>query len=128
MANAGLAAVRDELAGQIEAINRKRKAEQARAAARAHARTHARTHTDEGASTAGRLCVRALPPYLLPHRWTPPTPPQMEVGPRLARLESEWVGAVKKNLDIDGQCMCAAGARRRVGPPRARASRTHRAT
>lgn len=37
----------------------------------------------------------------------------MEVGPHLARLESEWVGAVKKNLEIDGQCMrleseCAA--------------------
>ena len=29
----------------------------------------------------------------------------MEVGPHLARLESEWVGAVKKNLEIDGQCM-----------------------
>jgi len=38
---------------------------------------------------------------------------QMDVGPHLTRLESEWVGAVKKNLEIEGHCMrmeneCAA--------------------
>ena len=38
---------------------------------------------------------------------------QVEVGPHLTRLESEWVGAVKKNLEIEGHCMrmeneCAA--------------------
>eukprot|EP00908_Phaeocystis_cordata_P006975 Transcript_17617.p3 GENE.Transcript_17617~~Transcript_17617.p3 ORF type:complete len:155 (-),score=64.44 Transcript_17617:24-488(-) len=64
-ASAGLAAVHTDLAGQIEAVNRKRKAE------------------------------------------------QIEVGPHLTRLETEWVGAVKKNLEIEGHCMrleteCAA--------------------
>ena len=38
---------------------------------------------------------------------------QIEVGPHLTRLETEWVGAVKKNLEIEGHCMrleteCAA--------------------
>ena len=60
-----LAAVQSDLATQVEAVNRKRKAE------------------------------------------------QVEVGPHLTRLESEWVGAVKKNLEIEGHCMrmeneCAA--------------------
>ena len=57
--------MQSDLASQVEAVNRKRKAE------------------------------------------------QVDVGPHLTRLESEWVGAVKKNLEIEGQCMrleneCAA--------------------
>lgn len=60
-----LAAVQSDLTGQVEAVNRKRKAD------------------------------------------------QVAVGPHLTRLESEWVGAVKKNLEIEGHCMrmeneCAA--------------------
>ena len=68
----------------------------------------ARSRTpDEGACTPGLFLLRALPPTVRRPL------PQMEVGPHLARLESEWVGAVKKNLEIDGQCMrleseCAA--------------------
>ena len=57
VANSALAAVRSDLTGQIQLVNRKRKAE------------------------------------------------QVEVGPHLARLESEWVGAVKKNLEIEATCL-----------------------
>lgn len=65
-----LASVQSDLASQVEAVNRKRKAE------------------------------------------------QVDVGPHLTRLESEWVGAVKKNLEIEGHCMrleneCAALQKRR---------------
>ena len=62
--------MQSDLASQVEAVNRKRKAE------------------------------------------------QVDVGPHLTRLESEWVGAVKKNLEIEGHCMrleneCAALQKRR---------------
>jgi NAD-dependent oxidoreductase involved in siderophore biosynthesis len=38
---------------------------------------------------------------------------QLAVGPKLLQLEAEWVGAVKKNLEIEAQCLrleaeCAA--------------------
>ena len=47
--------------------------------------------------------------FIAPH----PHAKQVEVGPHLTRLETEWVGAVKKNLEIEGHCMrleneCAA--------------------
>ena len=43
---------------------------------------------------------------------------QTEAGPRLMRLEAEWVQGVKKNLEIEGHCMrleneCAALQKRR---------------
>ena len=65
VANSGLAAVRDELAGQIEAINRKRKAEQARAPPHAVAhRTRARSRL------ASSFCACSLPPVRrLCRRW-----------------------------------------------------------
>ena len=30
---------------------------------------------------------------------------QTEAGPRLMRLEAEWVQGVKKNLEIESQCL-----------------------
>ena len=38
---------------------------------------------------------------------------QLAVGPQLSALEAEWVGGVKKNLEIESQCLkleaeCAA--------------------
>ena len=30
---------------------------------------------------------------------------QLAAGPRLVHLESQWVAAVKKNLEIEAQCL-----------------------
>ena len=30
---------------------------------------------------------------------------QLAAGPRLVELEAQWVGAVKKNLEIEAQCL-----------------------
>lgn len=94
--------------GGARRAGRPDRGDQSEAQGGAGARATARSRTpDEGASTPGLYLLRVLPP-------TGATPlPQMEVAPHLARLESEWVGAIKKNLEIDGQCMrleseCAA--------------------